>query len=403
MKSIFTDSYLLTQNNSIDIKTISVIGLGYIGLPTSVAFSVAGFNVTGIDTNAYVVNELRSGRLHIEEAGLEDFYQLALSKKKFAVEQNAVAADVHIICVPTPVKPDKSADLTYVESAAEAIAKVIQPGNLVILESTVPPRCCEDVVAPIIQRIAGLEHGKDYGLVHCPERVIPGRVLQELVENDRIIGGTTLEAALEAKVLYESFVKGHIHVTSATTAELVKLMENTFRDVNIALANELKMVCHRLGVDVTEAIALANRHPRVNIHQPGIGVGGHCIPVDPWFIAEIAPEITPLIQTARKINDGMPRYTALEIIAELAGQGKTLASATVGVLGLTYKPNVDDFRESPAIEVVHELLERGVRVLVHDPYLHDRVRLPEGAVVSSLEDIRAADVVRVLVEHGQYR
>lgn len=382
---------------------IAVIGLGYIGLPTSLAFVNAGFRVTGVDVNPNVVEALNNGQIHIEEEGLQAYYDRARASGRFAASLSIPQADVFLIAVPTPIKPDKTADLDFVRSAAETIASVIQPGNMVILESTVPPGTCENLIAPIIKARTGLEHGRDYDLVHCPERVIPGRILKEITENDRIIGGTSERATENARALYASFVRGQIITTTAATAEITKLMENTYRDVNIALANEFRLVCQRLGIDVFEAISLANHHPRVNVHQPGIGVGGHCIPVDPWFIAEIAPEVTPLIQTARRINDGMPRITALEIIEELRSRGLEPGTATVGALGLTYKPDVDDFRESPALEVVEVLLEYGCRIKVHDPYLNPRVRLPAGAVVVSLEEARACDLVRVLVSHKEYR
>jgi UDP-N-acetyl-D-mannosaminuronic acid dehydrogenase len=386
-----------------NIHRLLFIGLGYIGLPTSLAFSQCGYSVKGFDSNTHVVNQLNNGELHIEETGLYEFYTKSINQKLFTAVSDIEAADVYFICVPTPINSDKTADLSYVKAAAESIAQVIQKGNMVILESTVPPGTCENIIAPIIKAATGLEHGADYDLVHCPERVIPGRILKEITENDRIIGGTTPQAAERAKKLYESFVKGHIFLTTAATAELTKLMENTYRDVNIALANELKQVCETLGVDIQEAIQLANHHPRVNIHQPGIGVGGHCIPVDPWFIAEIAPSLTPLIQTARKINDSMPHHTALGIVQSMLERGLEPEHATVGILGLTYKPDVDDFRESPAMEVVEHLLEMGWKVKVHDPFFSARVRIPAGAVQSTLEEVKNCDQVHVLVAHSQYK
>jgi UDP-N-acetyl-D-mannosaminuronic acid dehydrogenase len=384
-------------------KQIVTIGLGYIGLPTSLAFANSGYYVLGVDANPDVVSTLNSGQIHIEEFGIFEYFKSAVDSESFYSSCKIDAAEYYIICVPTPINSDKTADLSYVKAAAESIAQVIQKGNMVILESTVPPGTCENIIAPIIKAATGLEHGVDYDLVHCPERVIPGRILKEITENDRIIGGTTPQAAERAKKLYESFVKGHIFLTTAATAELTKLMENTYRDVNIALANELKQVCETLGVDIQEAIQLANHHPRVNIHQPGIGVGGHCIPVDPWFIAEIAPSLTPLIQTARKINDSMPHHTAQGIVQSMLERGLEPESATVGILGLTYKPDVDDFRESPAMEVVEHLLEMGWRVKVHDPFFSARVRIPAGAVQSTLEEVKNCDQVHVLVAHSQYK
>jgi UDP-N-acetyl-D-mannosaminuronic acid dehydrogenase len=388
---------------SSNVESIMVVGLGYIGLPTSLAFVNAGYRVTGVDVNPDVVAALNAGQIHIQEQGLQDLYDAAFASGRFTATLEPRTADVHLIAVPTPIKPDKTADLSYVESASHTIAQVIRKGDMVILESTVPPGTCERVIAPIIRAAKSLEHGTDYDLVHCPERVIPGSILREITENDRIIGGTTLHAAERAKALYSSFVRGEIIVTSAATAEITKLMENTYRDVNIALANEFRKVCQTLGIDVLEAIRYANHHPRVNIHQPGIGVGGHCIPVDPWFIAEIAPDLTPLIQTARRINDGMPRTTAQEIVAELHQKGFEPSSAKVALLGLTYKADVDDFRESPALDVVHELCELGCQVKVHDPYLTPGVKLPHGVEAVSLESARSCDFVRILVPHSQYR
>lgn len=383
--------------------SILVVGLGYIGLPTSLAFVNAGYRVTGVDVNPEVVAALNAGQIHIQEEGLQKMYDTAFASGRFIATLEPRAAGVHLIAVPTPIKPDKTADLSYVEAASHTIAKVIRKGDMVILESTVPPGTCERVIAPIVQAATGLEHGKDYDLVHCPERVIPGSILREITENDRIIGGTTPQAAERAKALYSSFVRGEMIVTTAATAEITKLMENTYRDVNIALANEFRKVCQTLGIDVLEAIRYANHHPRVNIHQPGIGVGGHCIPVDPWFIAEIAPDLTPLIQTARRVNDGMPRITAQEIVAELRQKGLDPSSAKVALLGLTYKADVDDFRESPALEVVNELRELGCHVKVHDPYLTPSVRLPHDVEAVSLAVAKACDFVRVLVPHRQYR
>lgn len=392
----------MNKKNIRKLDKIVIIGLGYIGLPTSLAFSNSEFSVVGVDVDDSVVKSLNSGQIHIQEEGLQEYFDTALASGNFRATKIIEQADTFLIAVPTPFKPNKTADLDYVKSAAEAIATVIQKGNMVILESTVPPGTCERVIAPIIEAKTGLKHGTDYDLVHCPERVIPGSILKEIIYNDRIIGGTTPQAAERAKKLYSSFVKGKMLITTASTAEITKLMENTYRDVNIALANELGLVCETLGIDVQEAIQLANHHPRVNIHQPGIGVGGHCIPVDPWFIAEISPEHTPLIQTARKINDGMPRVTANRIAQSIQNLGLQKENVTIGILGLTYKSNVDDFRESPAIEVVHELLELGYQVKVHDPYLHTEVQLPRRVRVATLEEVRACDVVEMLVQHNTY-
>lgn len=383
--------------------TIAVHGLGYIGLPTSLAFAHAGLNVIGVDVNQETIAQLQSGRVHLFEEGLDAYYSEALGTGRFSATDRAPRADVHLIAVPTPVGEGSLADLSYVEAASRSIGAVIEKGDLVVLESTVPPRTTEDVVGAAIKDVSGLEHGTDYDLAHCPERVIPGRILIELFENDRIIGGTTPKAAKRAADLYQSFVKGRIFETDATTAEAVKLMENTFRDVNIALANEMRAVCERIGADPAEAIRLANRHPRVNIHQPGIGVGGHCIPVDPWFLAQAAPDLARLIRQAREINDERPRQVADDLLRHLRETG----ARTVTVLGIAYKPDVDDFRESPAVSIVELLaaeFEGEIRVV--EPYSEQlpdslngngRVRL-----ASLSEALEGADLVACLVGHRAF-
>ena len=315
----------------------------------------------------------------------------------------AQAADIHIIAVPTPITEDKRPDLCYVESATEGIAEVIKPGDLVIVESTVPPATCTKVVGPIIEAKTGLQHGTDYHLAHCPERVIPGKILQEIIKNDRIIGGTTPEATERTATLYARFVEGDLHLTDATTAELCKLMENTYRDVNIALANELAGLAEPLGVDVNRAIELANYHPRVNLHTPGIGVGGHCIPVDPWFIIDVNPEKATLMRAARTVNDARP-----ELFAERLLPNINKAKGKVALLGLSYKANVDDMRESPAIDIVKAVAKKSKKDLwVVEPHA-DSLPL-ELAAYSQLSLISAekafdeAEKLIVLVEHNVFK
>jgi UDP-N-acetyl-D-mannosaminuronic acid dehydrogenase len=380
-----------------------VFGLGYIGLPTSLMFAHEGYPVIGVDTNAETVEKLNNGETHIQEAGLQDYYRQVRAGKDFVATSEPCPADIFLISVPTPVTEDKTADLSYVRSVADTIGRLIRPGNMVILESTVPPRTCLDVIAPIIQQLSGLSYETDYDLVHCPERVIPGKILQELKENGRIIGGATRGAAERAAELYSSFVEGEIVLTDTVTAELVKLMENTYRDVNIALANEFHAVCTALGSDSCEAIDLANRHPRVNIHTPGIGVGGHCIAVDPWFIIESAPEQTQLLQTARKVNDQRPHQVASEVIEEL---GK-LNAKSVAFFGLAYKPDVDDLREAPAVEIVRQVAQHdNLEVLVVEPYV-DRLpadlSLPNVKLSSTPVAFADADVVVGLVAHREFK
>ena len=293
---------------------VSVIGLGYIGLPTAATLANSGLEVTGVDINENTVNTINQGDIHISEKGLDILVRAAVQRQTLRASLSAQAADVHIIAVPTPITESKKPDLSYVQAAAREICKVLKRGDLIILESTVPPGTCVNVVAPVIESELGFDHLYDYHLAHCPERVIPGNILTEMIQNDRIIGGTTPQATQGTAELYGRFVTGKLLLTDATTAELCKLMENTYRDVNIALANELSSIAEDLNVNIHEAIKLANHHPRVNIHTPGVGVGGHCIPVDPWFIIDAAPDKSRLMQRARAINDGRPHEFAQRIL-----------------------------------------------------------------------------------------
>jgi UDP-N-acetyl-D-mannosaminuronic acid dehydrogenase len=351
------------QGDTVKFNNICVLGMGYIGLPTAGTFASRGIQVLGVDVNPQVIETLNQGELHIVEPGLRPLVQEAIHSGQLTFSQNVMPADAFIIAVPTPFKDGKLADLRYVTSAVEAVAPHLRRGSLVVLESTSPPRTTEDLVRPILES-GGLKAGVDFFLVYSPERVLPGQILRELIENARVIGGINRASAEAGRDLYATFVKGEIILTDATTAEMVKLMENTYRDVNIAIANEFSRLADRLGVDVWEAISLANRHPRVNILNPGPGVGGHCISVDPWFLVEAAPDITPLIHTARRVNDDQPQFV-VEWIEHNLG---SLKGRRISALGLTYKPDVDDFRESPAVEVVRRLAQRGAIVQAYDPY-----------------------------------
>lgn len=378
---------------------ICVLGMGYIGLPTAIMFCKQGFQTTGVDINLEVIRKLRSGQLHIHEEGLANAFTGVLREGQMSFSPEPVKADVFIIAVPTPFKQDKTADLSYVVEATRSLLPVLAAGNLVILESTSPPRTTLDVVLPILEE-TGLVCGEDFDLVYSPERVLPGRILEELVSNDRIVGGVTAQAAKRAQDLYASFVLGMIHCTDTTTAEMVKLMENTHRDVNIALANEFSRLADVYGIDIWEAIRLANRHPRVSILQPGPGVGGHCISVDPWFLVEKAPEKAKLIRQAREINDEQPGY----LLGLVRSQAGSLKGKRVAVLGLAYKPNIDDMRESPAIEFVRLLLEEGAVVTTFEPYdlsyqVDDRV-VPAGNLE---EAVRDAEIVVILVGHEDFK
>lgn len=377
---------------------ICVIGLGYIGLPTSSMFAANGVRVTGVDNNTSVIDSLRHGKIHIFEPGLNEVVKEALDKGTLNVASQPVAADAFIIAVPTPFYADKKADLSFVRSAAEAIVPVLRSGNLVVLESTSPPLTTREVVQPILER-SGLVAGRDFLLAYSPERVLPGQIMRELVENARVIGGIDEASAQAGRDLYRIIVKGEIVLTDATTSEMVKLMENTYRDINIAIAMEFSRLADRFGVDIWEALAIANRHPRVNILNPGPGVGGHCISVDPWFLVEKAPDITPLIHTARLVNDGQPAFV-LQVIQRLIPhlQGKRIAA-----LGLAFKPDVDDLRESPAIEVIRKLVEAGAVVTACEPFRPD-FQLDGVTVTGDLHAaLQDAEVVILLVGHALFK
>ncbi len=397
-----------------NFSKICILGLGYIGLPTASTFASRGVKVLGVDVNPQVVETLRSGKIHIHEPGLREVYKAALESGNFSLATQPQAADAFLIAVPTPFYDDKAgehegrtfklADMRAVTSAAEAIVPFLRKGNLVVLESTSPPRTTVELVAPILAR-SGLEPGRDFYLAYSPERVLPGKILRELIENARVIGGITPASAQAGAELYAIFVKGEIVQTDATTAEMVKLMENTYRDINIAVANEFSRLADHFGVDIWEAIALANRHPRVKILSPGPGVGGHCISVDPWFFVESAPELTPLISTARRVNDAQPQYVVELIKRALCGHDfppEALKGKRIAALGLAYKPDVDDLRESPAIDVVRRLQQQGAYVQAWEPFKPDAV-LPGVAMAASFEAaIREVDLIVLLVGHSEF-
>ncbi len=370
---------------------ICVIGLGYIGLPTAAMFAAHGHQVLGVDKNPAVVNALNQGDVIIEENGLQDFVRQVVASGRLTAATAVQPADVFIISVPTPITADKKADMSYVEAATRMVVPFLREGNLVVLESTSPVGTVDELMAPILAA-SGLELGSQLFLGHSPERVIPGQILYELVHNSRIAGGINEESARRIAELYRSFVEGDIYTTDSRTAEMAKLTENTFRDVNIALANELALICEKQGINVWELIELCNKHPRVNIHQPGPGVGGHCIAVDPWFIVEKQPETARLIHQARLINDGMPDYVLERITRLLAG----IDRPKVAVLGVTYKPDVDDVRESPVLKLIKMLQERGIETSIHDPFA-------KGYDSELLEAARDADLLLLAVHHRQYR
>ncbi|RCK71875.1 MAG: UDP-glucose dehydrogenase [Anaerolineae bacterium] len=379
-------------------QKICVLGLGYIGLPTASTFATHGVQVIGVDVNPEVVNTLRNGGLHIQEPGLRTLVQAALRSGNLTIQNQAAEADAFIIAVPTPFRENKLADLRAVEAAARAIAPCLKKGNLVVLESTSPPLTTVQKVAPLLEQ-SGLRSGEDFYLAYVPERVLPGSILRELIENDRVIGGVNRLSAEAARDLYSMFVRGEILLTDATTAEMVKLMENTYRDVNIAIANEFARLAERFGINVWEAIELANRHPRVNILRPGPGVGGHCISVDPWFLVEAAPDLARLIRTAREVNDGQPHH----VIAFARLAFGDLNGLRVAALGLAYKADVDDLRESPAIEICQLFQQAGAEVLAFEPYRQETQvnGIPLGRDLTQV--LEGADLLVILVAHRQFR
>ncbi|MGW6384440.1 nucleotide sugar dehydrogenase, partial [Peribacillus butanolivorans] len=375
------------------LKKICVIGLGYIGLPTAAIFAKAGYDILGVDVNEKAINLINEGKIHIEEVGLPEVVKEVVLSGNLRASMEVEEADVFIISVPTPIHEDHTANVDYVTSATQSILPYIKKGNVVIVESTIPPRTIDDVVAPLFET-AGWNVKEDIYLAHCPERVLPGRILIELVENTRIVGGYTAEAAHQAAEVYRKIVSGDVIETQAVTAEMSKLMENTYRDVNISLANELAKISAELGINALDVIKLANRHPRVNIHAPGPGVGGHCLAVDPYFIIEKAPEISPLISTARNINNSMPKFV-IECVEKIVNKG-----AKIAVLGLTYKGNIDDVRESPAMEIV-SLLSQNFQISVHDPHVNqNQVYFP----LHNFNDaILGAECILVLTDHDEFK
>jgi UDP-N-acetyl-D-mannosaminuronic acid dehydrogenase len=378
------------------MKTVCVLGLGYIGLPTASLFATHGLRVIGVDVDSRIVQVLNGGDIHIEECGLRDLFNAAVTAGNLLIKCAPEPADVFIIAVPTPIYPDRTADMRAVLGATESIVPYLRPGNLVVLESTSPAGTTVDLVRPILER-SGLRAGPDFKLVYSPERVLPGKILKEMVENARVIGGIDRVSAEAGRDLYAAFVKGEIVLTDTTTAEMVKLMENTFRDVNIALANEFALMAEKRGVNVWEAINIANRHPRVNILWPGPGVGGHCIAVDPWFLVEAAPEQARLIRQARLVNDGMPEHVA-EMVQRMVRD-----TASVAVLGLTFKADVDDTRESPALEITKRLIRAGLDVRAFDPHVRKLPGLKNHLVTSLYQAIQGADAVVILVDHKEFK
>jgi UDP-N-acetyl-D-mannosaminuronic acid dehydrogenase len=372
---------------------VCVVGLGYIGLPTAAMLALGGIDVVGYDVDPRVLTALREGAVHVRESAVRELTLGALESGRLELTAELPAdVDTYVICVPTPMH-ERKPDLSYVEAAARAVAGKLAPGDLVILESTVPPGTTERVVVPAL-RAAGVDP-EVVAIVHCPERVIPGDIVRELRENARVVGGRKGGDAERAAALYATFCTGRISVTDLVTAELSKVMENTYRDVNIALANEFALLCEELGVDVYAAIALANQHPRVDILRPGPGVGGHCIPIDPQFLASAHPFVTELIQASRRVNERMPHVVARRV-SELVSSG---SGARVALLGAAYKANVDDTRESPTEHVEALLIERGFVTSVFDPLAERYVR-PLAATLE--EAVRGASAIVLMAGHDAF-
>lgn len=377
-------------------KKICVIGLGYIGLPTASLLGTKGYHVHGVDVSEKVVDTINKGGIHIVEPDLDILVKSAVQAGNLIASQQPTEADIFIIAVPTPFTDGKKPDLTYVEKATQSICSYVKPGNLVILESTSPVGTTDEVVARILA-----EHGHNVGtdvfVAHCPERVLPGRILVELVENDRVVGGINEASTQIAVAFYEEFVRGEVLATTAKTAEMVKLTENSFRDVNIAFANEISMIAEAEGINTWEVIALANRHPRVNILQPGPGVGGHCIAVDPWFIVHRSPEHARLIRTAREVNDHKPEW----VMERVRNKAAKFKNPVIGCLGLAFKADVDDLRESPAMDIVRHLQKENIgQLLICEPNLKSH---PEFNLMRAEDVVKEADIILVLVDHKPFR
>ncbi|WP_160255794.1 UDP-N-acetyl-D-mannosamine dehydrogenase [Acinetobacter indicus] len=396
-------------------KHICVIGLGYIGLPTAATFAAHGVKITGVDVNQHAVDMINQGKVHIVEPDLDALVRDVVAQGKLSAQLAPTEADAYIVAVPTPFKDDYQPDLKYIESAAKALAPFLKPGNLVVLESTSPVSATEQMAAWLSETRPDLTFPQQAGeqadilVAHCPERVLPGKVLQELISNDRIVGGMTPRCSQAAIDLYKVFVKGDCIGTNARTAEMCKLTENSFRDVNIAFANELSIICDKLDINVWELIQLANRHPRVNILQPGPGVGGHCIAVDPWFIVAKTPEQARLIRTAREVNDSKPEWVIDQVkikIAEFlqANPEKTIKDVTVACYGLAFKPDIDDLRESPALNITKKLAEQGLNILAIEPNIEILPQIMlDNVQLTDIETGLEADIYVVLVKHKEFK
>lgn len=389
---------------------ITIFGLGHIGLPTAALFVNSGIRVIGVERNKKKISIINEGKSPIMEPGLDELVHNAVEKHKLTATDNGIEAvtqaNVIIVIVPTPMDKFNKADLDAVKSACKTISKALKKGDLVVIESTVPQGTCENIVIPILEK-SSLKAGKDFGVAYTPERAIPNNTIYEMTHNARIIGGIDQKSTEMAAAIYQKITMGEIiKVKDLITAETVKLIENTYRDVNIALANEIAMICEGLGVDAIEAIKAANLHPRVNIHTPGPGVGGHCLAIDPYFIVETAEENgldAPLIKNARRINERMPNHISKVIKEALNESGQEIKGSKIGILGVAYKGNVADARETPSEPLTHILKEKGAEVIAHDPFTpKEKIKLL-GALPSNIEDVLKCDCVVLITDHDDYK
>lgn len=399
---------MMSQDDKNTLR-VCILGLGYIGLPTASLLAAKGFRVHGVDVNEALIQDLQQGRCAIYEPSLDAMLKSARLSGRLTVGVAPGEADIFIICVPTPFASGHKPDLRYVQSAAAGIAPFLRGGNLVILESTVPVGATEKMAGLLAGMRPDLRIGQTCSgaaasvhVAHCPERVLPGRILHELVENDRVVGGIDPDSTRKGVEFYRSFVSGNVQGTDSRTAEMIKLTENSFRDVNIAFANELSLICDELGLDVWEVVDLANRHPRVNILRPGAGVGGHCIAVDPWFLVDSAPRTTRLIRKAREVNDSKPESIVARTLSAAAG----LEHPTVACLGLAFKPDIDDLRESPALFIAEALAGKNISLAICEPHIKCLPPSLQGKAhvkKMDLDDcLRAGDIILALVGHKAF-
>ena len=376
-------------------RKICIIGLGYIGLPAAAMFASNGYKVIGVDINNKVIEALEKGKVIIEEPYLKNIIEQELASSNLIASKEPQEADAFIIAVPTPLTKDKKADMGLVKKATESILPYLRKGNIVVLESTSPTGTVKNLIIPILKK-SDLKIGEELYVGYCPERVLPGQILFELVNNNRIIGGIDRKSAEKIKKLYQTFVKGEIYFTDTATAEMCKIVENTYRDVNIAFVNELSKICEDTGADIWEVIKLCNKHPRINIHQPGPGVGGHCLAIDPWFIVEKNPDLARIIKLARETNDSMPQFI-FEKIVNILKNIKDIKKVTI--LGITYKANIDDTRESPIINLIKLLEKQNYKISVVDPYVkefRDKVENVEEAA-------KGSDLLVLAVNHRDFK